>query len=117
LEVVLIRVVKESLLGDEEVKMAITFGMTVIVLKCLHEFLEDVFVRVALDSLLNDEEVWSASLEQRLKRVITFDPTVGSRLNFYTSFRRPFSLVLLWNRYSMTRRSGRPDLSHSSKEP
>ena len=70
-------------------------------LKCLHEFLEVVFLRVALDSLLDDEEVWSASLEKQVKRVITFDPTVGSRLNFYTSFRRPFSLWLLWNRYSV----------------
>ena len=48
-------------------------------LKSLHEFLEVVFLRVALDSLLDDEDVWSASLEERVKRVITFDPTVGSR--------------------------------------
>jgi hypothetical protein len=61
------------------------------VLKCLHEFLEAVFLRVALDSLLDDEEVWSANLEYLVKRVITINPTVGSRLNFYTSFRRPFS--------------------------
>ena len=59
-------------------------------LKCLHEFLEAVFLSVALDSLLDDEQVWSASLEKQVKRVITFDQTVGSRLSFYTSFRRPF---------------------------
>jgi len=88
-----------------------------IALKCIHEFLKAVFLRVALDSLLDDEDVWSASVEQRVKRVITFDPTVGSRLNFYTSFRMPFSLWLDWNRYSVKRRSGRLDLSSVSKEP
>ena len=88
-----------------------------IALKCLHEFLEAVFLSVALDSLIDDEQVWSASLEYRVKSVITFDPTVGSRLNFYTSLRRPFSLWLLWNRYSVNRRSGRLDLSSVSKEP
>jgi len=82
-----------------------------IALKCLHEFLEAVFLRVALDSLLDDEDVWSASVEERVKRVITFDPTVGSRLNFYTSFRMSFSLRLVWNRYSVKRRSGRLHLS------
>ena len=51
-------------------------------LKCLHEFREAVFLSVALDSLLDDEEVWSASLEYRVKRVITINTTVGSRLNF-----------------------------------
>jgi hypothetical protein len=60
------------------------------VLKCLHEFLEAVFLSVALHSLLDDEQVWSASLEKQVKRVITFDPTVGSRLNLFTSFRSPF---------------------------
>ena len=88
-----------------------------IALKCLHEFLYAVFLRVALDSLLDDEDVWSASVEERVKRVITFDPTVGSRLNFYTSFRMPFSLWLLWNRYSVKRTSGRLDMSSVSKEP
>ena len=86
-------------------------------LKRLHEFLEAVFLRVALDSLIDDEEVWSASLEYRVKRVITINPTVGSRLNFYTSFRRPFSLWLLCNRYSVKMRSGRLDLCNVSKEP
>ena len=86
-------------------------------LKCLHEFLEAVFLRVALDSLLDDEDVSSASLEYRVKRVITINPTVGSRLNFYKSFRRPFSLWLVWNRYSVKRRSSRLYLSSVSKEP
>jgi hypothetical protein len=53
-----------------------------IILNCLHEFSEAVFLRVAMDSLLDDEEVWSAKLEKRLKRAITFDPTVGLRSSF-----------------------------------
>jgi len=48
---------------------------------------------------------------------ITFDPTVGSRLNFYMIFREPFSFGLLWNRNTLTRRSGQPDLSNESKWP
>jgi hypothetical protein len=46
---------------------------------------------------------------------ITFDPTVGWRSNFCTSFRRPFSLGFLCNCYSVRRRYGRPDLSNESK--
>ena len=33
--------------------------------------------------LLGEEDVWSGELEYRLKRAITFDPTVGSRSNFF----------------------------------
>jgi hypothetical protein len=32
-----------------------------------------------MEWLLDDEDVWSAELKYRLKRAITFDPTVGSR--------------------------------------
>jgi len=42
--------------------------------------------------LLGDEDVWSVELEYRLKRVITFHPTVGSRFNFYRGFQMLFSL-------------------------
>jgi hypothetical protein len=42
---------------------------------------------------------------------ITFDPTVGSRLNFWTSFLKLFSFGLIWNPNSVMRKSGRPDLS------
>jgi hypothetical protein len=38
---------------------------------------------VAMERLLGDEDVWFVELEYRLKRAITFDPTVGSRSNFY----------------------------------
>jgi len=43
-------------------------------------------------------------LEYRFERAITFDPTVGSPLIFYRSFRKPFSLEYMWNRYSVCRR-------------
>jgi len=56
--------------------------------------------------------MWSgrARLEGRFERAITFDPTVGSRSNFYWSFRTPFSMEWIRNRYSVMMRSGRPRL-------
>jgi hypothetical protein len=56
---------------------------------------------------LGDGYVLSAILEYRLPRAITFDPTVGSRSNFYIGFQRLFSSVKLWNPCSLTRMSGR----------
>ena len=44
-----------------------------------------------------------------------FDPTVGSRLNIYTSFRTQFSSGYLLNRYSVPRRFGRPILRKVQK--
>ena len=38
-----------------------------------------------MEWLLGDEDIWSPVLEYRLKRAITFDPTVGSRSNFSTT--------------------------------
>jgi len=49
-------------------------------------------------------------LDGRFERAITFDPTVGSRSNFYWSFRMPFSMEWIRNRYSVMMRSGRPRL-------
>jgi hypothetical protein len=46
-------------------------------------FTDVVFLMVAVEWLLGDEDVWSVELEYRLKRAIPFDPTVGSRSNFY----------------------------------
>ena len=46
-------------------------------------FIEVVFLRAAMEWLLGHEDVWSVELEYRLKRAIPFDPTVGSRSNFY----------------------------------
>ena len=45
-----------------------------------------------MEWLLSDEDVLSVEIDYRLKKVITFDPTVESRSNFYMGFRRLFSL-------------------------
>jgi hypothetical protein len=45
-----------------------------------------------MEGLLGDEDVCSVELEYRLKRARTFDPTVGSFLNFFRCFERLFSL-------------------------
>ena len=67
-------------------------------LKFLLGFLEVVFLGVAMEWLLGDEYVLSASIEYRLTRAITFDPSVGSRSNIYRGFQCLFSLGKLWNR-------------------
>jgi hypothetical protein len=51
-------------------------------------FTDVVFLMVAVEWLLGDEDVWSVELEYRLKRAITFDPTVGSRSYFYRGYFR-----------------------------
>ena len=55
-------------------------------------FSEDVFLGVAMEWLGDNKDVWSVELEYRLERAIAFDPTVGSRLKFYSGFQRLFSL-------------------------
>jgi len=45
-------------------------------------------------------------LDGRFEGAITFDPTVGSRSNFYWSFRMPFSMEWIRNRYSVMMMSG-----------
>jgi hypothetical protein len=47
-------------------------------------FTDVVFLMVAVEWLLDDEDIWCLELEYRLKRAIPFDPTVGSRSNFYS---------------------------------
>jgi len=47
-----------------------------------------------------------ARLDGGFERAITFDPTVGSRSNFYWSFRKPFSMEWMRNGYSVMMRSG-----------
>ena len=51
-------------------------------LKSLQGFLEAVLLGVAMEWLLGDEDVCFTVLEYRLKRAITFYPTVGSRSKF-----------------------------------
>jgi hypothetical protein len=53
-------------------------------------FPQAVFLGVAMEWLLDDEDVWFVALEYQLKRVIAFDPTVGSHSNFYRGFWRLF---------------------------
>jgi hypothetical protein len=38
------------------------------------------------ESILGNDEVWSSQAGWTVPKAITFDPTVGSRLNFYRSF-------------------------------
>jgi hypothetical protein len=40
-------------------------------------FPQEFFLVVAMEWLLCDEDVWSPVLEYRLKRAISFDPTIG----------------------------------------
>jgi hypothetical protein len=64
-----------------------------------------------MKSLLGEEEVCSHQTRKTTRKGFTFDPTVGLRSNFYSSFRRPFLLELVWNCYSLKRWSvrGRPE--------
>jgi len=45
-------------------------------------------------------------LDGRFEGAITFDPTVGSRSNFYWTFRMPFSMEWIRNRSSVMMMSG-----------
>jgi hypothetical protein len=58
-----------------------------------------------------------ANLEYRLKRTITFYPTVGSCLNLYRGFQRLFFVGYTQNAFSVTRMSGRPNKSIGWKGP
>jgi cell wall assembly regulator SMI1 len=51
-----------------------------------------------------------ARLNGRFERAIIFDPTVGSRSNFYWSFWIPFCMEWMGNRYSVMMRPGRARL-------
>ena len=86
-----------------------------ITLKLLQGFLEAVFSGVYMECLFGDENVWSTKQGYRLKRAITFDPTVGSRSNFYRGFQRLFFVGYIRNAYSVMRMFGRPNKSIGSK--
>jgi len=51
-----------------------------------------------------------ATLDGWFQRAITFDRNVGSRSNFYWSFRMPLSMQWMRDRYLVTMRSGRARL-------
>jgi hypothetical protein len=69
-------------------------------------FSDALFHRVDEESILGDDEVWLSQLDGRFERAITFDPTVRSQSNFYWSFRMPFSIEWMRNRYSVMMKFG-----------
>jgi hypothetical protein len=77
-----------------------------IAMKLLLEFPDALFHALDEESILGDDEVLSSLTGWTSRKAITFDPTVGSRSNFYWSFRIPFSTHWMRNRYSVMMRSG-----------
>jgi hypothetical protein len=63
-----------------------------IAIKLLLEFPDALFHALDEESILGDDEVWSSQAGWTVGKAITFDPTVGSRSNFYRSFRMNFSV-------------------------
>jgi hypothetical protein len=86
-------------------------------MKLLQEFPDALFHGVDEESILDDDEVWSSQAGWTVRNAITFDPTVGSGLNFYWSFRMHFSMEWMRNRYSMMMRSGRARLDARFERP
>jgi len=86
-------------------------------IKLLQEFPDALFHGVDEESILDDDEVWSSQAGWTVQNAITFDPTVGSVLNFYWSFRMRFYMEWMRNRYSMMMRSGRARLDGRFERP
>jgi len=61
-------------------------------MKLLLEFPDALFHGVDKGSILGDDEVWSSQASWTVRKAITFDPIVGSRSNFYWSYRIHFSM-------------------------
>ena len=59
----------------------------------------------------------STTLENRVKRSLTKDPTVGSRLNFFHEFPEAVFDGVAWNRYDTPTASGRDHYADSAREP
>ena len=57
------------------------------------------------------------ALENRVKRSITIDPTVGSRSNFFREFPEAVFEGVVWNRYDTLTVSGRGHFTDSAREP
>jgi len=81
-----------------------------ITIKLSLEFPDALFHALDEESILGDDEVWSRQAGLTGRKAITFDPTVGSRSNFYRSFRMNFSMQWMRDRYSVMMRSGRSRL-------
>jgi len=88
-----------------------------IAIKLLLEFPDAIFHALDEESILGDDEVWSSQAGWTGRKAITFDPTVGSRSNFYRSFRMHFSMEWMWNRYSVMMSSGRARLDGRFERP
>jgi hypothetical protein len=88
-----------------------------IAIKLLQGFPDALFHGVDEESILDDDEVWSSQAGWTVRKAITFDPTVGSRSNFYRSFRMHFSMEWMRNRYSMMMRSSRARLDGRFERP
>jgi len=88
-----------------------------IAIKLLQEFPDELFHGVDEESILGDDEVWSSQAGWTVRKAITFDPTVGSRSNFYWNFRMPFSAHWMRNRYSVMMRFGRAWLDGRFERP
>jgi hypothetical protein len=52
-------------------------------IKLLQEFPDALLHGVDEESILDDDEVWSSQAGWTVQKAITFNPTVGSRSNFY----------------------------------
>ena len=57
------------------------------------------------------------TLENRVKRTITIDPTVGSRSNFFHEFPDAVIEGVAWNRYDTLMVSGRGHSTDNAREP
>ena len=62
-------------------------------MKVLQYFSKAVFLVLSMESLLVEEEVLSRLTKITAERAIAVDPTVGSRLKFYTSFGGRFRCI------------------------
>jgi len=78
-----------------------------IAIKLLLEFPDALFHGVDEGSILGDDVVWASQAGWTIRKAITFNPTVGSRSNFYWSFRMLFCEECMRDRYWVMMRSGR----------
>jgi hypothetical protein len=86
-------------------------------MKVLLEFPDALFHGVDEESILDEDKVWSSQAGWTVRKAITFNPTVGSRSNFYRSFRMHFSMEWMTNRYSMMMTSARARLDGRFERP
>jgi len=88
-----------------------------IAIKLLMVFPDALFHGVDEGSILHVDEVWSSQASWTVGKAITFDPTFGSRSNFYWSFRMHFSMEWMRDRYSVMMRSGPARLDGRFERP